>query len=297
MKNKKLTAWIIIAAAILAVAASLIICFTLGSSDKLNNNESSVAEETTVSVTTTATTSKQKKTTTKATTTTTASTSVSTTTTAVTTTTAPETNACSYGEILNNIFVNRKTPAGANLFDIDGNEFALSDIDSDGKEELVILCKNTSVAAMTCTVYDLSENEGTYEELSCYTDAEFYDNGIIISYFAHNQGLSGGFWPYSVYKYNKDSDKYEFEANVTAWDKSLYPKDFSENSYPEEADKSGSGFLYYVSKDSQISSEPMDKSEFDKWHDEIFGSAKKLSPEFKQISAEEILKIAPELRN
>ena len=199
-----------------------------------------------------------------------------------------------YGEILNNILVNNETPSGNQLFSLEGNSFSICDIDGDGREELIVLCSQTAAVGMECVIYGCSEKGELTEQLTCFPAVTFYDNGIITVDAARTQSVAGDFWPYSVFRYDSVSDKYVRLANVSAWDVKNYPTDFDGNDR-SVYDKSGSGYVYSVIEDS-AKDNPMDKTDFDSWHDSVFGSAKTVDIHEKQISAENILEIAPEFR-
>lgn len=199
-----------------------------------------------------------------------------------------------YGKILNNILINNETPSGNQLFSLEGNSFSICDIDGDGREELIVLCTQTATVGMECVIYDCSEKGELTKQLTCFPAVTFYDNGIITVDAARTQSVAGDFWPYSVFKYDSGSDKYVRLANVSAWDVKNFPTDFDGNDR-SVYDKSGSGYVYSVIEDS-VKDNPMDKTDFDSWHDSVFGSAKAVDIHEQQISAEKILEIAPEFR-
>ena len=63
----------------------------------------------------------------------------------------------------------------------------------------------------------------------------FYNNGSLEVMWSHNQGSAGdALWPYTLYKYNKESDSYDVIAQVDAWDKSFYEKCYIAEIFPIE---------------------------------------------------------------
>ena len=117
--------------------------------------------------------------------------------------------------------------------DMSENKFAVYDIDSDGKKELIVLYTTTYMAGMTGTVYAYDSSSGTLRaELQEFPSLTFYDNGAVVAEWSHNQGMAGDFWPYTVYSYNSGTDTYEQTAMVDAWDKSVGEKDYEGTLFP-----------------------------------------------------------------
>ena len=129
------------------------------------------------------------------------------------------------------------------------NTYAIYDVDRDGKDELIIEINNASEATKMGGIYEYDiEKDSIHVELEGTPLLYFYDTGYIREDASHSQGLCGNkMWPYSLYKYRVETDTYELVANVDAWEKEMYPKDFDGNAFPEEADASNTGILYYIS--------------------------------------------------
>lgn len=167
------------------------------------------------------------------------------------------------------------------------NQFAVCDVDGDGREELVIQYLTANmVAGMRALIYDTDENGGLRLQFSEFPNLTFYDNGAIQAGWSHNQGLAGDFWPYTLYVYNPESDLYRDVGSVDAWS-----RDFQPQNYPVDTDTSNSGFVYYVYRDMGTEYgviPPVDESEYLQWREEYLAGAAELELLWQSLTAEQI---------
>lgn len=167
------------------------------------------------------------------------------------------------------------------------NQFAVCDVDGDGREELVIQYLTANmVAGMRALIYDTDENGGLRLQFSEFPNLTFYDNGAIQAGWSHNQGLAGDFWPYTLYVYNPESDLYRDVGSVDAWS-----RDFQPQNYPVDTDTSNSGFVYYVYRDMGTEYgviPPVDESEYLQWREEYLAGAAELEMPWQSLTAEHI---------
>ena len=167
------------------------------------------------------------------------------------------------------------------------NQFAVCDVDGDGREELVIQYLTANmVAGMRALIYDTDENGGLRLQFSEFPNLTFYDNGAIQAGWSHNQGLAGDFWPYTLYIYNPESDLYRDVGSVDAWS-----RDFQPQNYPADTDTSNSGFVYYVYRDMGTEYgviPPVDESEYLQWREEYLAGAAELELPWQSLAAEQI---------
>lgn len=149
-------------------------------------------------------------------------------------------------------------------YDMSENKFAISDIDFDGKDELIIALVQSPMAAMRTIIYDYDTSKNKFrEQFSEFPDMTFYDNRIIIANWSHNQGSAGdALWPYTLYRYVEENDCYEVLAQVDAWDKSFSEKCYIEEEFPTLIDKDGDEIIYYVLQENYIA---YDLEEYEKW--------------------------------
>ena len=167
------------------------------------------------------------------------------------------------------------------------NQFAVCDVDGDGREELVLQYLTANmVAGMRALIYDTDENGGLCLQFSEFPNLTFYDNGAIQAGWSHNQGLAGDFWPYTLYVYNPESDLYRDVGSVDAWS-----RDFQPQNYPADTDTSNSGFVYYVYRDMGTEYgviPPVDESEYLQWREEYLAGAAELELPWQSLTAEHI---------
>ena len=197
-----------------------------------------------------------------------------------------------YVSILEKIYSEQIFPDGKNygfdkIFDISENQFAVYDIDKDGKDELIIVYTTTSMAGMVQAVYGFdAANNTVSEEFLDYPNNTFYDNGIIKAEWSHNQGVAGNnFWPYTLYSYDQKSDTYVEIAMVDAWDKSFSEVNYSGNKFPEAADVDGDGMLYYIIKGKEyVLDNPVNLKEYDQWYNSYVGSSQKVNVKFMKLT-------------
>ena len=171
---------------------------------------------------------------------------------------------------------------------IEENKFAITDVDRDGMEELIISFSTASMAGMTLSVYGYNAMTGElYKELFEFPAVTFYSNGIAKADWSHNQGLAGdSFWPYRLYKYNEYGDKYEYAASVDAWDKSIADTNYAGEAYPEETDKAGDGIVYLITQDELT--DTVSKSDYESWYKEILKDAEKIEIPYLYTTEENI---------
>ena len=202
-----------------------------------------------------------------------------------------------YKEALQNMIDNRVFPNGEQLYTNDGdnetvwgdNQFAITDIDGDGIDELLINFGNAPMAGEQFFVFQYEPDSDTFrEELTEFPAAEFYDNGYVTVQASHNQGMAGEFWPYAIYQYDVAKDTYEQKYYIDAWDQVFYPKDYDGNPYPDAVDTSKTGIVYYIYEDVTKEVDPVDKSEYDSLVTDTYGSATEVTIDYVDITQENI---------
>ena len=153
---------------------------------------------------------------------------------------------------------------------LSSENFAICDVNGDGKNELIIQRNSTYVAGQVERVYSANGNELLAE----YPMTTYYDNGYVAAGWSHNQGVAGDkLWPYTLYRYDSSAGKYVQEAAVDGWDKSLRDTCLSYDEtiipFPEDVDKDGDGFVYYIITEAggyaPVYGEPMDYADYALW--------------------------------
>ncbi|MBE6844187.1 MAG: hypothetical protein E7508_00540 [Ruminococcus sp.] len=218
----------------------------------------------------------------------------------------------SYKQLLKNIYYEMKFPDYdyneenyLSSYSMEENEFAIYDIDNDGSDELILMFTSSAMAGMVGYIYDHDGEGRIIEEYRGFPSLRFYDNGIIEEKISHNQGNSGEFWPYTLYKYDTQTDIYEEIAHVSAIDRELieYKNQMAEESgvenvweYPHDIDVSNSGFVYNILKSEDRKTKPddyvyVDVTEYEKWHNSYIGNAELIELPFIKLTEENIEKV------
>ena len=186
------------------------------------------------------------------------------------------------------------TDAGEQFGDLSENQFAVYDVDRDGKDELVLLYSTTITAGMAGYIFAYDSASGTLQtQLQEFPLLTFYENGVVKAGWSHNQGLAGdSFWPYSLYQYNPDLDRYELVGMVDAWDKSYAETDYQNHPFPDDIDKSGTGIVYYIMEDGQYdTTNPADASAYNAWVNAYIGGASEMRIQYRNLTEANISQI------
>lgn len=171
-------------------------------------------------------------------------------------------------------------PAGAS------SQFAVCDVDGDGREELVLLLSSGTMADMAG--YILDDADGTIRvRLEAFPDFAFYSNGAVKALWSHNQGL-GEMWPYDLYEYHPDTDSYEQVGTVDSWNKRNREEDF-----PDDVDTGGAGVVYYVNTDRYSGGRPIDQEAYLAWLEPYLGGAAEQSIPYQPLTEENIAALEP----
>lgn len=156
--------------------------------------------------------------------------------------------------------------------DLTTERYAICDVNGDGENELLIQRNNTSMAGQVERVYNIYGNELLAE----YPGVTYYDNGYAQAGWSHNQGVAGDkLWPYTLYRtIGTGRDRhYTTAAVIDGWDRSIRDTYLSYDEtvipFPEEADKDGDGFVYYLITEAggyaPVYGTPMDYAEYTNW--------------------------------
>ena len=151
------------------------------------------------------------------------------------------------------------------------NSYAIMDIDQDGKEELLVNFSNTDyMAGMVLYIYDYNrETEEICIEFAGFPSVQIYGNGFIREDASHNHGKSNldDFWPYSLWKYDPLTDRYECAARIDAWQYQIAEDAEPDPEFPSEKDLDGDGLVYYdyVSGNYDNPDLVLDNAEYESW--------------------------------
>lgn len=192
-----------------------------------------------------------------------------------------------FAAILKNLLYSDILPDGTASGQHGGfSQFAVCDVDGDGKEELVVLYDPGVTAGMAGYIIDYDRESGTTRiQLAEYPIFEFLANGNLKALGSHNQTY-GEMWPYSLYRYLPESDSYERVGHIHAADRKNmegHPED-----YPAEVDVSGTGTVYYVGEDGW-GTVPIDEVDYLAWLAANRGDGAVLDISFLTLTEEAIL--------
>ena len=200
-----------------------------------------------------------------------------------------------YSAVLKGIYYQHKYPDGQDCGfnysgDVSDNQFAIYDVDGDGKDELIIEITTTCTAGMCVSVYSFDEITHVireeFRELPLLT---IYNNGLIKAGWSHNQGLAGEFWPYTLYQYQSKNDCFAVIGEVDAWDKTVRQTDHEGNAFPDILDKDRNGLVYFVTMTGEgMDTSMIDDAEYSLWLNGYLGDAQELVVPYKKLTEENI---------
>ena len=180
------------------------------------------------------------------------------------------------------------------------NNFAVIDIDGDGRDELIFSFCFTDIGDMEEVIYDYDEKNNIFrtELEDIFVGTTYYRNGYVKVEASHNHTCdpeTKGVWPYSVYKYDTETDSYKYLGNVGSWDGLTYPTNHYDEAFPGELDKDKDNLLFYVdysdTSTNKVDHTYMDREEFEVWEQAMFPDEYKIDIDYHHMTQEEIEKI------
>ena len=177
-------------------------------------------------------------------------------------------------------------PADSAFGSMEGNFFALEDVNGDGETELVISFTAGPMAAMTLYVCGFDEDtEKLTVALTEFPAVTFYPGGFAEAQLSHNHGLAGdALWPYTLYAWNSGS--YEPIAWVDAWDRAMAEADSAGKAFPADADADGDGVVYLVTQDGKTRT--LDGPDYESWHSSLLGQDEPLPVTYYSVTRDNI---------
>lgn len=195
-----------------------------------------------------------------------------------------------YAAILRNLLYSGVLPDGTITDDGyhsgSSAQFAVRDVDGDGKEELVLLYDPGITAFAVGYIIGYDQESGTPRvELAECPYFQFYTNGAIKALWSHNQGY-GEMWPYNLYEYQPDSDSYIQVGEVDSWN-----KEYKEEDFPDDIDTDGTGVVYYVNEDPYQGGQPISEADYQAWLEPYLQGASELDITYQYLYDENIAAI------
>lgn len=180
-------------------------------------------------------------------------------------------------------------PADSAFGSMDGNFFAVADVDGDGEKELVISFTAGPMASMALYVCGFEENTGKVTVLLTeFPSVSFYPGGFLEAQLSHNHGLAGdSFWPYTLYA--REGGSYESIAFVDAWDVSLARVDGTGKPFPADIDADGDGIVYLVTRDGETKT--LDGKDYASWRSSILGQGEPIPVSYYAVTRDNIRQV------
>ncbi len=170
--------------------------------------------------------------------------------------------------------------------------YAVYDIDGDGRDELFLQNSDTIMAGMTEKIYDW-EDGVFHEKYSEFPDLTYYDNGVILAGWSHNQGPGGDkIWPYYLYQYRSETDSYEVLGSVDSWNREDAEFIYELGAFPDETDADRDGCVYFLLppdwEGDYSRARIVDGPEYETWRDQYLHGADTLEIPYRKVEVETI---------
>ena len=180
-------------------------------------------------------------------------------------------------------------PADSAFGSMDGNFFAVADVDADGEKELVISFTAGPMASMALYVCGFDEDTGNITVLLTeFPSVSFYPGGFLEAQLSHNHGLAGdSFWPYTLYA--REGGSYESIAFVDAWDVSLAQMDSTGKPFPADIDADGDGIVYLVTQDGETKT--LDGPDYESWRAALLGQDEPIPVTYHSVTRDNIRQV------
>ncbi|MDE5855011.1 MAG: hypothetical protein K2H19_08130, partial [Ruminococcus sp.] len=173
------------------------------------------------------------------------------------------------------------------------NDFAVYDIDNDGRDELIVTFEGRGLY-----VYDHNSDGNIVRQFSGCIKSDFYENGAVRVYSYHNQTHSLKVHPFSMCEYDKETNSYNEVGSVYGLDKDIVDMINQEKEevgktdfldYPAEYDTSNSGTVYYIRPDwDKGAAIPIDVTEFNERYEKFTEGSAIIQIPYMKLTEENI---------
>ena len=210
-----------------------------------------------------------------------------------------------YGGVLSQITAAWQLPDGEldtsvlneGFGEMQDNHFAVTDIDGDGREELIVCNGNASMLGMVEIIYDYDPVTGELRrEFESFPALTYFDNGIIKAEASHNHSR-GEFLPFALFQYQEDGDVYGQIGYVDTWDKSFSEEWDEGQPFPDELDADGDGTLYQLCDGGEPTYDYADykynKADYEAWYGELMDGAEEISLPWRPMAHESYADFTP----
>ena len=164
---------------------------------------------------------------------------------------------------------------------IEEDQFAIADIDQDGKEELVIRFTNTHYGLNMYTgIWELNDAGTVEPQQNVNESCDFYRNGMMVEYASHNHTYGFTVWPSEIYQFDAATGQYQPFASISSADAEM---DTEGIQYSAEKDTDGDGILYFFVMEGQAEI-PLTEVEYRNYCDQYIPESEKIELDWKNLS-------------
>ena len=175
-----------------------------------------------------------------------------------------------YASALGNISEGRSPLGVIGEFDPKFNRYAVYDVDSDGKEELILVYDDPDTLYMSEYICGFDENNSRlYVKFRGVPYLNLYPNGIAIYDTANAD--SDHEVSYEIYKIDDDGKDYSFYGYVENWNSTVSQTDKSGNQFPTDVDKDGDGIIYVI-YDKDYVAKYVDGTEYEQFKTDLYNA-------------------------
>ena len=177
-------------------------------------------------------------------------------------------------------------PSGTELEtegDLEANRFAVTDLDGDGREELVLEITQTAPEDSFTAVYDVDADGDLRREVRYSAEVTFWTDGIVIATYKDAAESEEDFVPYAAAQYDADQDVYTEFAYVAAIDRDKLEAADLLDEYPDDVDTSDTGRVYCIHGDT-----PVDVTEYEAWYNSWHAGITQTEVPFETLTKEHI---------
>lgn len=169
-------------------------------------------------------------------------------------------------------------------------QFAICDINKDGKEELLLHLPYDTCETSGHFIYTENiENTGLEDLCSFNEDTVYYETGFVKEPISYGESLSVNFNPFDIRMW--DAGGFLDAGRVEAWEKAYMPNDFSGEAFPDSVDIDGNGTVYFISGELGIDYDnPVDDAEYREYINQFFGDGKEISVPWLELTMENVEK-------
>ncbi len=191
-----------------------------------------------------------------------------------------------FHKVLEELHDRKLLPSGKELEltgELEENRFAVTDLDGDGREELVLEITQTVPEDCFTAVYDVDADGDLRREVRYSAEMTFWTDGIVIAAYTDAAESEDDFIPYAAAQYDAEQDVYTEFAYVAAIERDKLEAADLLDEYPDEADTSGTGRVYCIHGDT-----PVDVTEYEAWYESWHTGITQIEVPFETLTKEHI---------